>query len=129
MLTDEQLDGLERHAREHPSIPGAIAGVTTVALIDEVRRLRAVLAGRTSPPDDATIDLHARNDGSWLIGSPLGAVCHAAASDAVRDLAARHRRRPSNEWTWIALDDRGIPCLPPTAPQPAPNSAADPSAR
>ena len=77
----------------------------------EVKHLRAIVEGRSTPPTDAEIAAHAAAGGQWrtlgLRGFGLsGDVLDGDASRAIRAVSERSRvpRR------WWALDAEGRPC-------------------
>lgn len=89
------------------------------ALIAEVRRLRAIIAGRTTPPTDAEIDAHASQGGGWQVQWVVGTPTQRYVGDefgSFHDPAdARQWRSSGDIMRWISVDAEGRPCEWPSA--------------
>lgn len=126
-MTDEELAAIEaRLENTHTEAQWSKAGSESIydravddgiALVAEVRRMRAIIAGRTAPPSDAEIAACAAQRGKWYVGASVGGE-GVAGTDKAREWAAMHRqyiaedpeghtRRP---WRWIAVDRDSRPC-------------------
>lgn len=72
-------------------------------------RVREIVEGRTVPPTDAEIAVHAANGGRWRF------VTGRESFDLLSERAAESWREGSSEWVagsarWWALDSTGSPC-------------------
>ena len=79
----------------------------------EVRHLRAIIAGRTTPPTDAELAAHGNGRGLWIF------CAVSRHPEIVYGERARSYAGSSSAWyggaRWIALGDEGRPCAWPTA--------------
>mgnify|MGYP007071629995 FL=1 len=83
------------------------------ALVAEVRRLRAIVEGRTTPPTPAEIDAHAARRGSWVVTETNGAEWGTAHAYHVRSL----RDFIGAGGVWLPML-RGRPCAWPVVEAP-----------
>lgn len=92
------------------------------ALVAEVRRLRTILEGRTTPPTDAEIEAHWRAGGHWLTVQQRRPELagdtprpHVLTDPEDVRVYARHvgTERLWPVVRWIALDRDGRPCARP----------------
>jgi hypothetical protein len=78
---------------------------------DEIGRLRAIIEGRTTPPTDTEIAVHAARGGVWRTRYVIGEaalsrdVMGAESAGYARDAAL-----PQHAYLWWALDSHGRPC-------------------
>lgn len=84
---------------------------TVVAQADELARLRAVVAGSTTPPTDEDIAVHAAAGGFWQARLADGPLMHAGPRDAA--LLRWLRDDGALAQVWV-LDATGRPCGWPT---------------
>jgi len=79
----------------------------------EVMHLRAIIAGRTTPPTDAELAAHGNGRGLWIF------CAVSRHPEIVYGERARSYAGSSSAWyggaRWIALGDEGRPCAWPTA--------------
>jgi hypothetical protein len=95
---------------------GTVAGVSMDHVDDmatENAALRAIIEGRTTPPTDAEIAVHAARGGRWRttyrVGDP--ALCgDLLDADAAEQLASAQRARPLHAYAWWATEASGELC-------------------
>lgn len=86
-------------------------------LATERDRLRAIIAGRTTPPTDAELAAHsqARCPGLWITRDTGGNVITACGPRSLAELRREHEMDGDEGTRWIPLDAAGRPCAWPTA--------------
>ena len=83
--------------------------VRTADLTEEVASLRAIIAGRTTPPTDAEIAAHEQRGGSWLAAvAAYGVYLLAGTYAAIEQDREGIGLDPVVHW-W-SLDENGTPC-------------------
>lgn len=103
----------------------AVASNTIVRLGEEVLALRAILAGRATPPTRAEIDAHAAAGGGWAWRwtdhrGPNSVRHGSSALPMIHAAAARAREPGAPASRWWPLDASGAPCAWPVVADGAP---------
>lgn len=103
-----------------PRLPGGdglvvdaeAVGQRVAAAMAERDALRAIVAGRTTPPTDAEIEAHASAGGTWLVDDGCG-VYQKESRRAVIDA-----RADGDVVRWLPLNTARRPCVWPTTEAP-----------
>ncbi|MEZ4395209.1 MAG: hypothetical protein R3A48_29360 [Polyangiales bacterium] len=89
-----------------------------LALVAEVRELRAIIAGRTTPPTDAEIREHAERGGAWLVTLPPRAQVRMMPETRYTSDPVEVSRLWWSEGAWWVPVRYGRPCSWPTTEVP-----------
>lgn len=91
------------------------------ALVAEVRRLRAILEGRTTAPTSAEIEAHIAAGGAWVAAMQGHAILAETVGETEEifeeveyfwpdDYEDDDSKPPENTWRWWPLDRERRPC-------------------